>query len=206
MNKKPYRLNLLTFNPYRLHLSLLAVIVLFFLLPFPPAKTQPSIRYLTKEKAIYKTYSKYPKVLIFVADLNNRGKGKLLSLDTKTAQIDGEFKAVSGVGGIESQSGRGPIPSVNRVNLSHYSVNVKPLYLSLKGIEGNFYKINPHLVKVNGNTRGDFGVHFDANVPGTAGCLGIPNPKDWLQFQKLMSTYQVRLRNNFPNCCLLLRS
>jgi hypothetical protein len=55
---------------------------------------------------------------------------------------------------------------------------------------GNFYKINPHLVKVNGNTRGDFGIHFDANVPGTAGCLGIPNPKEWLKLQKLMAVYQ----------------
>jgi hypothetical protein len=180
----------LRFLPYRLHLSLLSVIVLFFLLPFPQASTQPSIRYLTKERAIYKAYSAYPKVLVFIADLNFLGKGKLLSLDTKTARIDGEFKAISGIGGIESQSGRGPIPSVNRVNLRHSSVNVKPLYLSLKGIEGNFYKINPHLVNVDGKTRGDFGIHFDANVPGTAGCLGISNPKEWLQFQKLMTSYQ----------------
>jgi hypothetical protein len=64
---------------------------LFFLLPFPQAKTEPSIRYLTKERAIYKPYSKYPKVLVFIADLNFLGKGKLLSLDTKTARIDGEF-------------------------------------------------------------------------------------------------------------------
>ncbi|WP_227873599.1 hypothetical protein [Aphanothece sacrum] len=128
--------------------------------------------------------------MVFIADKNNKGKGKLISLDTKNGLIDAEFKAVSGVGGNEGQSSAGPIPSVVRVDLKHYSVNTKPLYLSIKGIEGNFYKINPHLVKVDGNTRGDFGIHFDANVPGTAGCLGIVDSANWQQFQRLMTTYQ----------------
>jgi hypothetical protein len=160
MNKKHQALCHLPLIPYRLHLSLFALIVLFFLFPLPQSKTQTSIRYLIKEKVIHKTYSKYPKILVFIADKNNKGKGKLISLDTQNGLIDGEFKAISGVGGKEGQSSLGPIPSVVRVSLNHYKVNTKPLYLSLKGIEGNFYKINPHLVKVDGNTRGDFGIRL----------------------------------------------
>ncbi|WP_227873402.1 hypothetical protein [Aphanothece sacrum] len=45
-------------------------------------------------------------------------------------------------------------------------------------------------MSIEGNTRGDFGIHFDANIPGTAGCLGIVDNANWQQFQRLMATYQ----------------
>ncbi|MGK7961471.1 MAG: hypothetical protein AB4044_13175, partial [Crocosphaera sp.] len=57
------------------------------------------------------------------------------------------------------------------------------------GIAGKFYKINPHLISINGKTRGDFGIHADRNVPGTAGCIGIPDGPEWTSFKKLMSDY-----------------
>nr|MDJ0601794.1 hypothetical protein [Crocosphaera sp.] len=69
--------------------------------------------------------------------------------------------------------------SMVRVNTTRYMVDVRPLTLSNPGIEGKFYKINPHLVDVGGVTRGDFGIHADRNVPGTAGCIGIESESDW---------------------------
>ncbi len=84
-------------------------------------------------------------------------------------------------------------------------VDSDPLILSNPGIAGKFYKINPHLVKVKGTTRGDFGIHFDANVPGTAGCIGIEDPQQWAGFQKINEALQpVWLNSNTVTGCLPL--
>lgn len=58
-------------------------------------------------------------------------------------------------------------------NLDKYTVNLKPIPLPhVKGVEGNFYKINPHFVVTDkGGQRGDFGIHLDGNVPGSLGCI-----------------------------------
>lgn len=44
---------------------------------------------------------------------------------------------------------------------------------AVKGVEGNFYKIDPHTVKAqpSGTVRGDFGIHLDGNAPGSLGCI-----------------------------------
>ncbi|GET43002.1 hypothetical protein [Microseira wollei] len=57
----------------------------------------------------------------------------------------------------------------------------------VKGIEGMFYPIKP-FVQVNGIQRGDFGIHADANVPGSAGCIVLP-PKGngWKVFPERMT-------------------
>lgn len=68
----------------------------------------------------------------------------------------------------------GPIPPEYRVpGLGAWSVETTPIFMpQVKGVEGNFYKINPYLVKTDkGGERGDFGVHLDANQPGSLGCI-----------------------------------
>lgn len=91
----------------------------------------------------------------------------------------------------QSRPGAGPIPRCDRVGLDHYTVSTKPINLKhVRGVEGNFYKINPYLVKVDGVQRGDFGIHRDANVPGSAGCVVIRNDHAWADFEKMMSHYQ----------------
>ena len=68
----------------------------------------------------------------------------------------------------------GMLPPAYRVpRLHQWSVNTNPIDLShIKGVSGNFYKISPYEVVTdkNGN-RGDFGIHLDGNVPGSAGCI-----------------------------------
>jgi hypothetical protein len=67
----------------------------------------------------------------------------------------------------------GPIPPEYRVpNLRAWEVETTPIAMpGTKGVEGNFYKILPYLVKTDkGGDRGDFGIHRDANVPGSMGC------------------------------------
>lgn len=68
----------------------------------------------------------------------------------------------------------GPIPPEYRVpNLRAWEVETTPINLShVKGVEGNFYKILPFLVKTDkGGDRGDLGIHLDANTPGSLGCI-----------------------------------
>lgn len=167
-------------------------IAYLFLFPFSSlvaVTNEPQTRVKTIVKETKINYTKYPKILVFVADKNNRGKGKLVAVNAKEAKIDGAWKALSGVGGRENERMLGPIPSMDRVNVIRYLVDVRPLTLSNPGIAGKFYKINPHLVSVGGRTRGDFGIHADRNVPGTAGCIGIESESDWQAFKALMSDY-----------------
>lgn len=65
-------------------------------------------------------------------------------------------------------------------------VNTNPIYMSKIGIEGNFYKINPHIVETDkGGVRGNFGIHKDANVPGSSGCIVMSYDR-FKSFEKYM--------------------
>jgi len=72
-------------------------------------------------------------------------------------------------------------------NLPFYTVATKPIPLpNVKGVEGNFYKINPHQITTDkGGIRGDFGIHRDANVPGSFGCL-VMNSERFQDFENEM--------------------
>ncbi|MEB3189686.1 MAG: hypothetical protein VKL42_05005 [Snowella sp.] len=68
----------------------------------------------------------------------------------------------------------GLIPPQYRCGIPNWTVQTTPIPMpSVKGVEGNFYKIDPYAVKAqpSGTIRGDFGIHRDANVPGSAGCI-----------------------------------
>lgn len=96
------------------------------------------------------------------------------------------FKALSGAQGFQSKShlwarGRGPLPPWN------YVVSPNPIDLKhIKGIEGTFYRVFPYEIHQAGVTRGDFGIHRDANVPGSAGCIVLPTKLGWPAFQREM--------------------
>lgn len=53
---------------------------------------------------------------------------------------------------------------------------------------GNFYKINPHLVIINGVTRGDFGIHKSPSAENdeTLGCIGLLTDTGWNGFEENM--------------------
>ena len=68
----------------------------------------------------------------------------------------------------------GVIPPEYRVpDLKNWRVLTKPIYMPhVAGVNGNFYKINPHnVVTDKGGRRGDFGIHLDSNAPGSLGCI-----------------------------------
>jgi hypothetical protein len=102
--------------------------------------------------------------------------------------------ATSGIAGFQYTNswkfkGRGCLPpSSPRIN---YTVSTNRLWLpNVKGVEGSFYAISPFSVNVGGINRGDFGIHYDSNVPGSAGCIVLPIQAQWDTFRNKMQEYR----------------
>ncbi|GAX41538.1 hypothetical protein NIES4075_25110 [Tolypothrix sp. NIES-4075] len=135
------------------------------------------------------------KILLYHQHLSksaNLIEGRLLLLDSESPSIANTYIATSGLPNNQrfdclSSPGKGSIPANNVIGNDCYLVATTPIYMpSVKGVEGNFYKINPHMVTVNGVQRGDFGIHFDANVPGSSGCVVLRTDIGWQAFEKDM--------------------
>jgi len=96
----------------------------------------------------------------------------------------------------ESLKGQGPIPRCDRVGIDAYFVRTEPLDRSDNvGIQGNFYWIDiPQEVTIDKVKRSEFGIHFDANVEGSAGCIVFPkeNDNNWQAFQKFIAEYNAK--------------
>lgn len=76
--------------------------------------------------------------------------------------------------------------------VSFYYVAVNPVDLKhVKGVEGNGYPITPFEVKTkNGNSRSDLLIHRDANVPGSMGCIVLPDG-EFSDFEKTFTKKRV---------------
>lgn len=81
--------------------------------------------------------------------------------------------ATSGAPGFQSNAnywtvGKGPLPpGVN------YSVKMEPEPKEARGIEGDFFRVHPVKMTNGATERAGFGIHRDANAPGSAGCIVI---------------------------------
>jgi hypothetical protein len=78
--------------------------------------------------------------------------------------------------------GKGPIPE------GEYQIPTEPYWLKTRGVEGFFFHITPDPVGSGDRIRSELGIHFDANVPGTSGCIGLIHWEGWEGFCR-------RLRN-----------
>lgn len=109
-----------------------------------------------------------------------------LLLDGKVVNA---YIATSGVAGYQDDGdwihrGRGLIVP-DEVTRKTYQVSTTPVYLpEVKGVEGNFYPITPFLVNSGAGQRGDFGIHFDANVPGSSGCIVCRTKRGWTALER----------------------
>ena len=113
-------------------------------------------------------------------DLN---RGRLVLYDWDTGHI-GRWVATTGLGQYQkiggwSKQGGGVIPAPYQCNptFANYWVAVNPVDLSsVKGVEGNAYPITPFQVRTKeGINRSDLLIHRDANVPGSMGCIVLPD-------------------------------
>jgi hypothetical protein len=118
-------------------------------------------------------------------------------------RCQGRYIALSGLPDFQTfddqdSKGRGPIPRPDIAGIGCYQVATNPHFVPASeqpGIAGNFYEIFPSFVE---NDRGLFGVHFDANVIGTAGCIGIRNKPAWEDFQVKMAAILAAGVNQIP--------
>lgn len=77
---------------------------------------------------------------------------------------------------------KGPIPAGE-----NYQIPTEPYWLDTRGVEGLFYHITPDPVLGTGDrVRSELGIHYDANVPGTSGCIGLINWEGWEGFCRRM--------------------
>ena len=77
--------------------------------------------------------------------------------------------------------GKGPIPAGE-----NYEIPTEPYPLETRGIEGLFFHIRPDPVVSGDRVRSELGVHYDANIPGTSGCIGLINWEGWEAFCRRM--------------------
>lgn len=78
--------------------------------------------------------------------------------------------------GDEWARGKGPIPAG-----FEYEIPTTPYWLPTRGVEGYFFHITPDPVSSFG-ARSELGIHFDANTPGSAGCIVLKNFSGWEGF------------------------
>lgn len=105
----------------------------------------------------------------------DQGRLSVNSLQYGTQNIWLAASSYSTLQGFESFHKRGGyLPPQYRVpNLRYWTVNLQPIDLwHNKGVQGNFYVLTPHQVTTDrGSARSDFGIHKDANAPGSLGCI-----------------------------------
>lgn len=121
-----------------------------------------------------------------------------LSVMKDGAESD-HFLVSSGIPGFQYQGAealrkRGPIPRCRFAGVSNYQVWTEPTYQpGTIGVEGTFYNIDPATVLVkdgfsgNSITRSEFGIHFDHNVPGSAGCIVFQRKLEYERYERLMT-------------------
>lgn len=94
----------------------------------------------------------------------------LIKKDVDNAGV--KLRATSGLAGYQKAGdwrikGRGYIPPSKQLIPQQWSVSTQRLYMpDVKGVEGSFYAISPFEIRLPGVARGDFGIHFGANLPG----------------------------------------
>lgn len=78
-------------------------------------------------------------------------------------------------------------PTYRCPGLKFWEIETSPVDLrGVKGVAGNFYRLLPHAVTTDkGGKRSDFGVHLDANVPGSMGCI-VMDARRFKQFENQM--------------------
>lgn len=118
----------------------------------------------------------------------------LIKKDIDNAGV--KLRATSGTSGYQKQGDwrvkrRGYIPPSKQIIPQRWFVSTQRLWMpNVKGVEGSFYAISPFQILLPGVARGDFGIHFDANVPGSAGCIVIRQQDHWDLFRNQIAAFR----------------
>jgi hypothetical protein len=147
-------------------------------------------------------------ILFFIMKLEDDSSlktGRLELIDTTANRVVDRYLATSGAPGYQNTDdqtakGKGCIPRTDLAQIGSYFVATNPIDLTaVRGVEGAFYTISPGRVTLkSGQVRGDFGVHFDANVPGSAGCVVLTTKVGWDGFKQQMARIAKEGINQIP--------
>jgi hypothetical protein len=130
-------------------------------------------------------------------------KGELIFLEGGEIKVEtlddltGLWDVTSGLAGYQEPmsyliKGRGCIPPTEALTgQRQWSVSTLGQQNWKKGIEGLIFPIWPETVTLETETnitviRDHFGVHRDANVPGSSGCIVLTDEEQWLDFCEVM--------------------
>lgn len=122
----------------------------------------------------------------FLLALIHPDKGQLYEWLATSSHVNGQQR------GDQYQRG-GLLPSVHQcLNLDKWEVDTKPLDLTHHaGVRGNFYRLLPfEVTTIAGTKRSDLGIHYDANAPGSLGCI-VMNWKNWSEFDRVISGLRI---------------
>lgn len=79
-------------------------------------------------------------------------------------------------------------------------VNLNPYHLpNVRGVEGDFYAMVPYYVP--GYRRGDLGLHFDASVWGSSGCIVLRRYAEWVHFCSIVDNIYKDGIKEIPIAC-----
>ena len=133
-------------------------------------------------------YDRDPGLDEYIMALTDEKEGQINEWTVTSSHINGQQE------GDQHQRG-GLIPPVHHVkNLKKYEVMLIPEdSRQVKGVEGNFYRILPYEIETkSGGKRSALGIHRDANLPGSMGCI-VMNQFNFDDFEETMAW----VRKNF---------
>jgi hypothetical protein len=142
----------------------------------------------------------------FVSHYGVKGLGYEIGNLTLITEDDArDFAASSGLPGaqykdtIRMRGGIIPPSEVLSAN-RQWQILTNPIDSSdVRGVEGNFYPITPEtLTMSNGLLRGYFGVHADAGVLGSLGCIVLGNLFEWDMFEICMTGLREKGTKSIP--------
>lgn len=131
----------------------------------------------------------------------DQGRLSLNHLDDGTFDIWLATSSISTKQGKESFHYRGGLlpPQYRVPKLKNWSVDLNPIPMPhTRGVEGNFYRLLPFEVRTDrGGVRSDFGIHKDANTPGSMGCI-VMSDRRFAEFEAKMQGLRIAGVNRLP--------
>ena len=87
----------------------------------------------------------------------------------------------------------GCLPANNVTKTRKYHILTTPEdSRHVKGVEGSFYRIYPNVIKtIKGTARSACGIHKDANLPGSLGCI-VMSPDRFRSFEQWMTKLKAK--------------